>query len=93
LRAVRGRHADFWQVTDDALAFAVETLELIETGLRDQLMRLYLRLTAPGHAATIALGRILHGKLVERLASDARRCGRPCRSRGPFALVFGLNTV
>ena len=50
LRAVRGRHADFWQVTDDALAFALETLGLIETGLRDQLLQLYLRHTAPGQA-------------------------------------------
>jgi hypothetical protein len=92
LRAVRGRHADFWQVTDDALAFALETPGLIETGLRDQLLQLYPRLTAPGQAATIALGWIFHGKL-ERLASDARRCARPCRSRGPFASVFGMNTV
>ena len=87
---MRGRHADFWQVTDDALPFASETLGLIETGLRE-LLQLYVRLTAPGQAATIALGSILHGKLVERLASDARRCARPCRSRGPFASVFGMN--
>ena len=28
LRAVQGRHADFWQVTSDALDFALETLAL-----------------------------------------------------------------
>ena len=44
LRAVQGRHADFWQVTGDALDFALETLELTESGLRDRLMQLYLAL-------------------------------------------------
>jgi 2-haloacid dehalogenase len=44
LRAVQGRHADFWQVTGDALDFALETLELTEPGLRDRLMQLYLAL-------------------------------------------------
>jgi 2-haloacid dehalogenase len=44
LRAVQGRHADFWQVTGDALDFALETLGRADPGLRDQLMQLYLRL-------------------------------------------------
>jgi 2-haloacid dehalogenase len=44
LRAVQGRHADFWQVTGDALDFALDTLGLTAPGLRDRLMRLYLAL-------------------------------------------------
>src|SRR6266849_6707884 len=44
LRAVQGRHADFWQVTGDALDFALERLELGGLGLRDRLMNLYLQL-------------------------------------------------
>jgi 2-haloacid dehalogenase len=44
LRAAQGRHADFWQVTGDALDFALETLGLTEPGLRDRLMSLYLTL-------------------------------------------------
>jgi len=44
LRAVQGRHADFWQVTADALDFALETLALDKPGLRDRLMNLYLTL-------------------------------------------------
>jgi 2-haloacid dehalogenase len=44
LRAVQGRHADFWQVTSDALDFALETLALGRPGLRDRLMNLYLTL-------------------------------------------------
>lgn len=44
LRAAQGRHADFWQVTGDALDFSLETLMLDQQGLRDRLMELYLTL-------------------------------------------------
>jgi len=44
LRAAQGRHADFWQVTGDALDFALETLGIDRPGLRDRLMTLYLTL-------------------------------------------------
>ena len=44
LRAAQSRHADFWQVTGDALDFALETLGQAEPGLRERLMRLYLTL-------------------------------------------------
>lgn len=46
LRALQGRHADFWMVTGDALDFALETLDLRDLGLRDRLMKLYLTLDA-----------------------------------------------
>jgi 2-haloacid dehalogenase len=46
LRAVQGRHADFWQVTGDALDFALESVGLAERGLRERLMQLYLTLDA-----------------------------------------------
>jgi 2-haloacid dehalogenase len=44
LRALQSRHADFWQVTGDALDFALETLGIDRPGLRERLMRLYLTL-------------------------------------------------
>jgi 2-haloacid dehalogenase len=46
LRAVQGRHEDFWQVTGDALDFALETLGIDKPGLRERLMTLYLTLEA-----------------------------------------------
>ncbi len=46
LRATQGRHVDFWQVTGDALDFALETLAIDKPGLRDRLMTLYLTLDA-----------------------------------------------
>jgi 2-haloacid dehalogenase len=42
----RCRHADFAQVTADALDFALETLALDRLGLRDRLLDLYLGLAA-----------------------------------------------
>src|SRR5215468_4675711 len=44
LRAAQGRHADFWQVTGDALDFTLETLGIEQPGLRERLMALYLAL-------------------------------------------------
>jgi 2-haloacid dehalogenase len=44
LRAAQGRHADFWQVTGEALDFTLETLNLADARLRERLMSLYLAL-------------------------------------------------
>jgi 2-haloacid dehalogenase len=44
LLAAQGRHRDFWQVTGDALDFALEALAIDRPGLRDRLMNLYLTL-------------------------------------------------
>lgn len=44
LRAAQGLHADFWQVTGDALAFSLEVLRIDKPGLHDRLMTLYLTL-------------------------------------------------
>lgn len=44
LRGLGGRHADFWQVTADALDFALSTFRIDRPGLRARLMDLYLHL-------------------------------------------------
>jgi len=44
LRALQGRHADFWTVTGDALDFSLETLGISNPALREKLMTLYLTL-------------------------------------------------
>lgn len=44
LRATQGRHADFWQVTGDALDFTLETMGRNDPALRERLMALYLTL-------------------------------------------------
>ncbi|MGE5270357.1 MAG: haloacid dehalogenase type II [Thiohalocapsa sp.] len=45
LRAVQGRHADFWQVTGEALDFALERLGMGDPALHERLMQLYLSLS------------------------------------------------
>jgi len=46
LRTLQGRYANFWQVTADALDFALDSLDLAVPELRAQLMNLYLTLSA-----------------------------------------------
>jgi 2-haloacid dehalogenase len=46
LRSLQGRYVDFWQVTGDALDFALDSLGLDQPGLRDRLMGLYRTLSA-----------------------------------------------
>ena len=44
LRSVAGAHVDFWQITQDALDWALEAQGLREAGLRAQLLALYRHL-------------------------------------------------
>ena len=46
LRGLSGKHADFWQVTGDALDFAMTSIGIADNGLRNRLMGLYLRISA-----------------------------------------------
>ena len=46
LRGLSGQHADFWQVTGDALDFAMTSIGITDNGLRTRLMDLYLRISA-----------------------------------------------
>jgi 2-haloacid dehalogenase len=44
LRSLGARHADFWQVTGEALDFAMAALKIEDAALRGSLMELYLEL-------------------------------------------------
>ncbi|WP_296426668.1 haloacid dehalogenase type II [Yoonia sp.] len=46
LRAVAGRHCDFWQVTQDGLDWAMEANELTDAATRVRLLELYWELAA-----------------------------------------------
>jgi len=46
LRSLAGRHADFWQVTGDALDYAMASLGMADDALRERLMNLYLSIAA-----------------------------------------------
>jgi 2-haloacid dehalogenase len=44
LRGLQGRHADFWQVTGDALDYVLASMAIDDRALRERLMALYLTL-------------------------------------------------
>ncbi|MBP2294671.1 haloacid dehalogenase type II [Azospirillum rugosum] len=55
LRSLMGRYADFWQVTGEALDYAMERQGLADPALRGRLMDLYRRLDAyPDAVATLS---------------------------------------
>ena len=53
LRAIQGQHADFREVTGDALDFTLETVGLTDAALRKRLMDLYATLDAFPEAAAV----------------------------------------
>jgi len=69
LRALMGKHADFWAVTGDALDFALEALRIAEPGLRARLMDCYGRL-GPYPDAEPALRRIRAAGLKTAILSN-----------------------
>jgi 2-haloacid dehalogenase len=45
LRTLMGRYVDFWQITQDALNFTLDTYDVADAVLRQDLMRAYLELS------------------------------------------------
>ncbi len=69
LRSLMRRHADFWQVTGEALDFALEDTGLAGEVDREGLLRLYLTLDADGDAAP-ALDRLRAAGLKTAILSN-----------------------
>jgi HAD superfamily hydrolase (TIGR01493 family) len=87
LRAVQDRHADFWQVTGDALDFALESLRLADPSLLERLMRLYLTLDAHPDVPA-ALRQLRDADLATAILSKmARRRCSPRRSHMPGSAI------
>jgi 2-haloacid dehalogenase len=53
LRSLMGAHADFWQITQDALDYALDAHGIEDQALRARLLDLYLHLDAYGDAAPL----------------------------------------
>ena len=83
LRGLGDRHADFRQVTADALDFALDSLGIADPALRTRLLDLYERLSCypevPGVLRTLKAGglrlAILSNGTPEMLASAVRHAG------------------
>jgi len=56
LRSLMGQYVDFWQVTGDALDYALDACRISDKAIRDELMQAYLSLdTFPEVVDTLAL--------------------------------------
>ncbi len=97
LRGLAQHHADFWQVTGDALDFALATLRIERAGLRERLMQLYLELNTYPEVPTmlrelknrgIKLA-ILSNGTPRMLAAVVENCGL----EGVFDGVFSVEEV
>jgi 2-haloacid dehalogenase len=69
LRSLEGRHADFWQVTADALDYTLDALALPAEPLRGRLMELYLTLDAFPEVAGV-LRRVRAGGMKTAILSN-----------------------
>ncbi len=69
LRSLMGRHEDFWQVTGDALDYAMKSLAIDDKSLRDRLMSLYQTLAAFPDAVPM-LQRLKAGGLKTAILSN-----------------------
>jgi 2-haloacid dehalogenase len=75
LRAAQGRHADFWEVTGDALDFSLDALNLKSAGLREPfdvtLSRARPVPGGEGSSCYLKGDRFTHRDPVERLSCHA----------------------
>jgi 2-haloacid dehalogenase len=69
LRSLQGYHADFWQVTGDSLDFALETLGVSDSALRDRLMESYRTLDVFPEVPSV-LARLKEGGLRTAILSN-----------------------
>ena len=69
LRSLMAAHADFWQVTDEALDFALASHGIDDPALRQRLMELYLTLEAYPDV-TDCLGRLRAGGKATAILSN-----------------------
>lgn len=72
LRAITGDHCDFWQVTEDALDWTLEAMDLTDPALRARLLALYRELSAFPEASTVLAGLKEAGLTTVLLSNGSR---------------------
>ena len=88
LRTVAGAHVDFWQVTQDALDWAMEARGLTDAGLRDELLGLYLRLSPFAEVEPVLRALSARGMPLAILSNGSRQM-LDCAVRGAgFEALF-----
>jgi 2-haloacid dehalogenase len=94
LRSLMGRHADFWQVTGDALDYALDRLQIDAAPIREALMQAYLALDAYPEAPGV-LDRLRGSGLKIAILSNGepRMLEAAARSTGLSGLVDHILSV
>jgi 2-haloacid dehalogenase len=94
LRSLAGQHADFWKVTEEALDYALRSLELVDGELRERLMDAYERL-GPYADARPALEQLRKGGLRLAILSNGapRMLGAAARNAGLDGLLEMIVSV
>jgi 2-haloacid dehalogenase len=95
LRGLQGRYAPFWQVTGEALDFALETLGLAgDAALRARLMELYLRLDAFPEVPAVLRTLRARGLATATLSNGSPdMLGAACASSGLDGLLDAVISV
>jgi 2-haloacid dehalogenase len=94
LRGLMGRHADFWQVTGDALDYAMSSLKFDNQPLRERLMDLYLRLSAyPEVKDTLSRLRAAGMKLAILSNGEPRMLAAAARNSGIADILDAILSV
>ena len=93
LRALMGRHADFWQVTGDALDYALARTG-VDAAVREPLMQAYLELDAYPEVANV-LRRLREAGLKTAILSNGepRMLAAGARSAGIDGLLDAILSV
>jgi 2-haloacid dehalogenase len=93
LRALMGRHADFWQVTGDALDYALARTG-VEPAMREPLMHAYLALDAYPEVPDV-LRRLRHAGLKAAILSNGEpsMLAAAARSAGIDGLLDAILSV
>lgn len=94
LRSLMGRHVDFWQITNDALDFAMDALAIGDTAIKKRLMDLYLELSAYPDAA-VALAALRRARRPAAILSNGtpKMLAAAVKSAGLGALVDPILSV
>lgn len=88
LRSLMGRHADFWQVTGEALDNAMASLDLADPALRERLMGLYLELEPFADARDLLEALRADGRQTAILSNGAPHMLRPLVEAAGFTALF-----
>jgi 2-haloacid dehalogenase len=94
LRALMGRHTDFWQVTGDALDYALAHFQVEPGPVREPLMQAYLALDAYPEVPEV-LRRLREGGLKTAILSNGepRMLEAGARSAGIAGLLDAIYSV